>query len=139
MFGNIYIYEPPKHLLKYQCVRPYGTKHDILELSVHSRHLFSVTMFSRRIAMFSRRSRDARREYVTICRDLSREKTPIVKIFFFCFISFTLHFSSSYFLLSHTHISYKIIYYFCPNYHFKNATCPSNTALVIFAAFKLSL
>src|SRR5271163_1899224 len=131
MFGNIYIYEPPKHLLKYQCVLPYGTKHDILELSVHSGHLFPVTTFSRRFATFSRQSRDAR-------RDSSREKTPIAKKFFFCFISFTPHISSSHFPLSHTHINYKTIYYFCPNCHFRSATCPSNIALVIFAAFKSS-
>src|SRR5271163_1000610 len=47
-------------------------------------------------------------------------------------------FSSSYFSLSHTHISYKTIYYFCPNYHFKSTTCSSNIALVIFTAFKSS-
>src|SRR5271163_924867 len=139
MFGNIYIYKPPKYLLKYQCVRLNGTKHDILELSVHSGHLFPVTMFSRQIATFSRRSRNTRHGCVTIRHNSSREKTPIAKIFFFCFISFTPHISSSYFPLSHTHINYKKIYYFCPNCHFRSATCPSNIALVIFAAFKSSL
>ena len=138
MFGNIYIYEPPKHLLKYQCVRPYGTKHNILEPLVHSGHLFPVTTFSRQIATFLRHSCDARHGCVTIRHDSSQEKTPIVKNFFFCFIWFTPRFSSSYFLLSHTHISYKIIYYFCPNCHFRSATCPSNIALVIFAVFKSS-
>ena len=114
------------------------SSHNILELSVHSEHLFPVTTFSRQIATFSRQSRDARRRCVAICRDLSREKTPIAKKKIFCFISFTSRFSSSCFSLSHTHISYKIIYYFCPNCHFRSATCPSNIALVIFAAFKSS-
>jgi hypothetical protein len=94
--------------------------------------------FSRHLATFSRRSSDTCHRYITIRHNLSQENMPIMKKNLFLFYFIPPPFSSFYFPLSHTHINYKTIYYFCLNCHFKNTTCPSNIALVIFTTFKSS-